>query len=113
MAVTWITSADVAAALGFTPAAAGDQTFLDDCTAAANEWARRRRLAAGYLDDTDSIVPDPAVKLGTVNYAAARYRARGAPEGFASYEDFASAAGTGSGFSEIKQLLGIPRPQVA
>lgn len=113
MAVTWITSGDVAAALGLTPATAADQAFLEECTAAANTWARRRRLAAGYVADTDATAPDDAAALGTVNYAVARYRARGAPEGYASYEDFAAAAGTGGGFSEIKQLLGIPRPQVA
>lgn len=109
VAVVWIVEADVVAALGFTPTGAPDAAYLTQCTDAANDWAFRRRAAAGYVDD-EATVPGPAVRLGTVQYAVARYRARGAAEGFASYEDYASAAGTGSGFSEIKQLLGIPRP---
>jgi len=110
--VTWIVEADVVAALGFQPTAAPDVAQLTAATAAANAWAFRRRASAGYVDE-EATAPDAAAKLGTTNYAVARYRARGAAEGYASYEDFAATAGTGSGFSEIKQLLGIPRPVIA
>ena len=110
MAVTWITVADVRAALGLAPSDVTDDAWLADCTAAANVVARRRRQAAGYLTDVDAAVPDDAVKQGTVLFAVARYRERGAVDGYASFDALASAAPTGGSWGTILKLWGTNRP---
>jgi len=80
--------------------------------AAANEWCYRRRVEANYHDDEDQ-VPDNAVKLGTILYAATLYRERGSVDSFASFEDMAAGQPQFGSMSRIKQLLGIGRPSVA
>ena len=80
--MTWTDVDRVARALG-DPAAAADE-YLADCVAAADDWARRKRLEAGYVD-TDP--PAAAVAKGTTLYAVALYRERGSSDSFASFED--------------------------
>jgi hypothetical protein len=89
-----------------------DDEWLVACTAAANAFARRRRQEAGYSSDVDESSPGPDVSNGTVLYAGALFRARGAAEGFAGFEDFAESApaSMGTGWTQVKRLLGIPRP---
>jgi hypothetical protein len=108
--ITWITTADVTEWLGIATATANDTAFLAKCVAAANVWCYRRRSESNYHDDVDA-VPDDAVKLGTILYAATLYRERGSVDSFASFDDMAASPQFGS-MTRIKQLLGIGRPSV-
>lgn len=110
--VTWINSAMVTEFLGIAAATANDTAYLATCVAAANEWCYRRRAESNYHDDEDQ-VPDNAVKLGTILYAATLYRERGSVDSFASFEDMAAGQPQFGSLSRIKQLLGIGRPSVA
>ena len=105
----WTTSEMVAAALG--PSVTADPAWLDQCVDAANAWAPRKRVEAGYVDDPD-VAPDAAAALGTTMYAVALYRERGAVDGYPSFEDLSSFAPTGGSMGQIKRLLGIGRGQV-
>ena len=107
---TWITSDDVTEWLGIAAATANDTAFIADCVSAANVFAYRRRVESGYHDDADA-VPDGAVKLGTVMYAATLYRERGSADSFASFDQFGGGVPFGS-LGRILQLLGVGRPQV-
>jgi hypothetical protein len=107
---TWITSADVTEWLGIAAATANDTVFIATCVAAANTYCYRVRHEAGYHDDSDS-VPENAVKLGTVMYAATLYRERGSVDSFASFDQMGGAVPFGT-MSRIKQLLGVGRPQI-
>ena len=109
--VTWITTADVTEWLGIASATANDTAFLAKCVAAANTWCYRRRLESNYHDNVDA-VPDDAVKLGTIMFAASLYRERGSVDSFASFDEMTAAGGTFGTMSRIKQLLGIGRPSV-
>lgn len=110
--VTWIADADVLAWLGITVATAGDAAFITVCTTAANQFCYRRRREAGYIDAT-SPAPSGDVKLGTIMYAGALYRARGSlGDAFAQFDGMGAApiiAMPGM----VRQLLGIDRPQIA
>jgi hypothetical protein len=108
--VTWIASGDVITWLGVEPANANDVEYLSSAVAASNAFCYRKRREAGYSDQT-SVVPDAAVKQGTILYAAMLYRERGAVDGFASFDSFNTAAPTLS-LSRVMQLLGCGRPQV-
>ena len=110
MAVTWITEADVRAALGLAPSDVTDDAWLSDSTRAANDMAWRRRQAAGYLTDVETTVPDAAVKQGTVLFAVARYRERGAPDGFASFDELGNPVPSGGTWGTILKLWGTNRP---
>lgn len=110
MAVSWITDADVRAALGLAPSDVTDDAWLTDCTTAANVVAFRRRQAAGYLTDVETTPPDDAVKLGTVLFAVSRYRERGAPDGFASFDPLGSPVPSGGTWGTILKLWGTNRP---
>jgi hypothetical protein len=101
---TWITSADVTEWLGISAATANDTAFIAKCVAASNTYCYRIRHEAGYHDDSDT-VPDSAVKMGTVMYAATLYRERG------SVDQMGGAVPFGT-MSRIKQLLGVGRPQI-
>ena len=107
---TWITNANVTEFLGIDVATANDTAFITSCVGAANVFAYRRRVEAGYHDDADA-APNDAVKLGTTLYAAALYRERGSVDSFASFDQFGGAAPFGS-MGRIMQLLGVNRPQV-
>ena len=108
---TWITSAQVEDWLGIGTASALDTAFLTQCAAASNAFCFQRRLESGYID-AKGTSPSDSVTLGTIAYAGFLYRQRGAVTDFASFDGL--PAGNSVGLSPmIKQLLGIPRPQVA
>ena len=108
---SWITSQNVLDVLGISPASANDTTFVATCTGAANAWAFRKRVEAGYHDSL-STSPSSAATLGTTFYAMSLYRQRGSVDSFASFESMAQGAPTAS-MGEIMRLLGINRSQVA
>lgn len=106
--VTWITSADVAEALGIPVT---DTGFLDRCTEAANAYAFRRRAEAGYVDSPD-VSPGPDASMGVTIYAVALYRERGAVDSFASFDAFQSGIVPAGTFAQVNRLLGVPRAAV-
>jgi hypothetical protein len=111
IATTWITAGQVEDWLGIGTASALDTTFLTQCAAASNAFCFQRRLESGYID-AKGTSPSDSVTLGTIAYAGFLYRQRGAVTDFASFDGL--PAGNSVGLSPmIKQLLGIPRPQVA
>ena len=111
IATTWITSSQVEDWLGIGTASALDTAFLTQCAAASNAFCFQRRLESGYID-AKGTSPSDSVTLGTIAYAGFLYRQRGAVTDFASFDGL--PAGNSVGLSPmIKQLLGIPRPQVA
>jgi hypothetical protein len=72
----WATVDDVKRALGLTPADVGDDAWLAQVTDAANAWATRRRVAAGYGDPSGA----PVLQLGGKwNYDAANLPGVGDP----------------------------------
>jgi hypothetical protein len=112
--VTWITTDDVGVALGMDTATAADDAYLAMCTDAANQFAYRRRGEFGYHDSL-SEPPGPDARLGTVLYAQALYRERGAVDGHASFAELgtypAAPFDTGA-MGQINKLLGVPRMAV-
>ena len=111
IACQWITAGQVEDWLGIGTASALDTTFLTQCAAAANAFCFQRRLESGYIDEK-ATSPSDSVTLGTIAYGGFLYRQRGAVTDFASFDGL--PAGNSVGLSPmIKQLLGIPRPQVA
>ena len=108
---TWVSATDVEDWLGIGTASALDTTFLTQCASASNAFCFQRRLESGYIDQK-ATSPSDAVTLGTIAYGGFLYRQRGAVTDFASFDGL--PAGNSVGLSPmIKQLLGIPRPQVA
>ena len=108
---TWVTAGQIEDWLGIGTASALDTTFLTQCAAAANAFCFQRRLESGYIDQK-ATSPSDSVTLGTIAYGGFLYRQRGAVTDFASFDGL--PAGNSVGLSPmIKQLLGIPRPQVA
>ena len=108
---TWTTSANVTEFLGIAAATANDNAYIATCVAAANAWAFRRRVEAGY-SDAPGTSPSSDVTLGTTLYAAALYRERGSIDSFQTYESMTSPL-QGMNMGRIHQLLGINRSQVA
>lgn len=108
---TWATAQNVLDWLGIATASANDTTFVTTCTAAANAWAFRKRVEAGYHDAL-ATSPTSAALLGTTMYAGSLYRQRGSVDSFASFESMGQSAPTAS-LGEIMRLLGINRSQVA
>lgn len=109
---TWITAANVSTYLDIPLTSANAATLLTQCAAAANAFAYRRRVEAGYLQDSLTTSPGGDVSLGTIMIGAAYFRQQG------SYTSLASFDGMGlppaNGISPmVMQLLGINRPQVA
>jgi hypothetical protein len=108
---TWVTAGQIEDWLGIGTASTLDTTFLTQCAAAANDFCFQRRLESGYID-AKATSPSNSVTLGTIAYGGFLYRQRGAVTDFASFDGL--PAGNSVGLSPmIKQLLGIPRPQVA
>jgi hypothetical protein len=108
---TWVTAQQVEDWLGIGTASALDTAFLTQCAAASNAFCFQRRLESGYIDQK-ATSPSDAVTLGVIGYAGFLYRQRGAVSDFSSFDGL--PAGNSVGLSPmIKQLLGIPRPQVA
>ena len=108
--VTWMDEDDVKEWLGISAATANDTAFITTCTNAANMYAFRVRVEAGYHDNP-TVAPTAAVKLGTIMYGATLYRERGSVDSFASFDQLGTATPFGS-MARIKQLLGVGRPQV-
>jgi len=108
---TWTTSANVTEFLGIAAATANDTAYIATCVAAANAWAFRKRVEAGYSDSA-STSPSSDVTLGVTLYAAALYRERGSIDSFQTFEAMTPAT-TGFNMGRIHQLLGINRSQVA
>ena len=108
---TWITATQIEDWLGIGTASALDAAFLTSCAAAANAFAFRRRVEAGYFDSATTS-PSGDVTLGTIMLGGAYYRARGSIDTFASFNEMGTAPVVGMS-PMIKQLLGIDRPQVA
>ena len=108
---TWITAQDLYDYLGIGVATQSDADYLTICAAAASQFCWRRRVESGYVDSLTT-VPSQDVKLGTIMYGSAMYRARGSVENFASFQDMGVSPVTGLN-GIIRQLLGIDRPQVA
>ena len=108
---TWTTSANVTEFLGIAAATANDTAYIATCVAAANAWAFRKRVEAGYTDAAGTS-PSSDVTLGVTLYAAALYRERGSIDSFQTFETMTPAT-TGFNMGRIHQLLGINRSQVA
>jgi len=108
---TWITSANVTEFLGIATATANDTAYIATCVSAANSYAFRKRVEAGYTDAASSS-PSADVTLGTTLYAAALYRERGSIDSFQTFETM-PIAGAGINMGRIHQLLGVNRSQVA
>ena len=108
---TWTTSGNVTEFLGIAAATANDTAYIATCVAAANAWAFRKRVEAGYTD-LATTSPSSDVTLGTTLYAAALYRERGSIDSFQTFEAMTPAT-TGFNMGRIHQLLGINRSQVA
>lgn len=109
---TWVTNANVTEYLGVSFTAADDTNYLTKCTAAANAFAYRRRLEAGYLTDELATSPGNDVTLGTIMIGAAYFRQRGAYSSLANFDGMGTVPPPGI-TPMIMQLLGINRPQVA
>jgi len=108
---TYINGPAVATYLGIDLAGVDETAFLTQCANAANNFIYLRRQEAGY---TDSLTTSPGtqVTLAVTMYAAAMYRQRGSVDQFASFDGMGNVPTTGLS-PIIKQLAGIPRPQVA
>jgi len=109
---TWITAQQIEDWLGIGTATAADTAFLTTCALAANSFAYRRRLEAGYRNESLTSVPNGSVSLGTIMYGGALYRQRGGVTDFATFDGLGTG-GTMGLSPMIKQLLGVDRPAVA
>lgn len=109
---TWIEGNDIEDYLGIPTVSAGDAAFLDQCAAAANQFAYRRRQEAGYLQDSLSVPPSADVTLAVVMIGAAYFRQRSSYATLASFDQLGAPPASGI-TPMIMQLLGVNRPQVA
>lgn len=109
---TWITGTQIEDYLGIPLTSADDAAFLTQCAAAANAFAYRRRVEAGYLEDSLTTSPGGDVTLGTIMIGAAYFRQRGSFNTIASFDGMGAPPASGV-TPMIMQLLGINRPQVA
>jgi hypothetical protein len=112
--VAWLTTSDVMVAAGLDPAAPIDVEWLEEVTAAAEDWAREQRRAAGYGDDPDPLAPAPSprVKAGTVLYALDAYRSRGTYGGAAAFDGLGAVDLPAPVYAKVLGYLGIPRATV-
>ena len=110
---TWIDDDDIEDYLGIPLTSAGDAALLVKCAAAANQFAYRRRIEAGYLTDELHTSPGADVTLGTIMIGAAYFRQRGSYNQIAAFDGMGSIAPPQGLSPMVMQLLGINRPQVA
>lgn len=108
---SWTTSANVTEFLGIATATANDTAYIATCVAAANAWAFRKRVEAGYTD-SPTTSPSSDCTLGVTLFASALYRERGSVDSFQTFEVMTPST-TGFNMGRIHQLLGINRSQVA
>jgi hypothetical protein len=110
---TWVTASDVMAYLGITIAnPSNDYTLLTQSVSAGNQYCYRKRQESGYLDSLTTS-PGGDATLGTLMYCAALWRSRGSIEATYATFDGMGTAPQQSLTPIVKQLLAIPRPQVA
>ena len=109
---TWVTAQQIQDYLGLTTVSAGDSAFLTQCAAAANAFAYRRRVEAGYFQESLSTSPSGDVTLAVIMIGAAYFRQRSSYSTLASFEQLGSPPPNGV-TPMIMQLLGVNRPQVA
>lgn len=109
---TWVTGPQIEDYLGIPLVDAGTTAFLVQCAAAANAFAYRRRVEAGYLQDSLTTSPGGDVTLATLMIGAAYYRQRSSYNTLASFDGMGAPPATGV-TPMIMQLLGVNRPQVA
>ena len=109
---TWITNTEIATYLDIPLTSSNAATLLVQCAAAANAFAYRRRVEAGYLEDSLTTVPSGDVKLGTLMIGAAYFRQQGSYTALASFDGMGVPPANGI-TPMVMQLLGINRPQVA
>ena len=109
---TWISSSDISTYLQIPLTSAGANTLLTQCASAANNFAYRRRLEAGYVTDELHTSPGGDVTLGTIMIGAAYFRQQGSFTSLASFDGMGAPPSTGLS-PMVMQLLGINRPQVA
>jgi hypothetical protein len=110
---TWVSAAEVMTYLGITIVnPSDDYTLLTQSVSAGNQFCYRRRQESGY---TDSLTTSPGgdATLGTLMYCAALWRSRGSIENTYATFDGMGTATQQSLTPIVKQLLAIPRPQVA
>lgn len=107
--VTWIDEDDAQEFLG-TVDDPDELTFLGSCVGAANDWAFRRREAAGYTDNPTA-VPNRSVRYGVILFAAGLFREKGSLDSFQSFEAMPTPSPTGS-MGQIMRLLGIGRARI-
>ena len=110
---TWVSAAEVMTYLGITIAnPSDDYSLLTQSVSAGNQFCYRRRQDSGY---SDSITTSPGgdATLGTLMYCAALWRSRGSIENTYATFDGMGTATQQSLTPIVKQLLAIPRPQVA
>lgn len=109
---TWVDDETVALFLGFdlADASTSDADYLSLCVEAANEWAFHRRAAAGYTDSR-IVIPNPAVKQGTILYAGHLFREKGSVDSFQSYQELTVSPVGGMG--QVMRLLGLSKAVVA
>jgi hypothetical protein len=109
---TWITGTNISDYLQIPLTSAGAAALLTQCAAAANAFAYRRRVEAGYLEDSLTTSPGGDVTLGTIMIGAAYFRQQGSFTTLASFDGMGAPPSTGLS-PMVMQLLGINRPQVA
>ena len=110
---TWVSAAEVMTYLGITIAnPSDDYTLLTQSVSAGNQFCYRRRQESGYTDSLN-VSPGGDATLGTLMYCAALWRSRGSIENTYATFDGMGTATQQSLTPIVKQLLAIPRPQVA
>jgi len=109
---TWITNTQIANYLDIPLTSTNAAALLVQCAAAANAFAFRRRVEAGYGQDSLTTSPGGDVTLGTIMIGAAYFRQQGSYTALASFDGMGTPPANGI-TPMVLQLLGINRPQVA
>jgi hypothetical protein len=109
---TWINASAISTYLDIPLTSTNAGTLLTQCAAAANSFAFRRRVEAGYLQDSLTTSPSADVTLGTIMIGAAYFRQQGSYTALASFDGMGVPPANGI-TPMVLQLLGINRPQVA
>jgi hypothetical protein len=109
---TWITNTQIANYLDIPLTSTNAAALLVQCAAAANAFAFRRRVEAGYGQDSLTTSPGGDVTLGTIMIGAAYFRQQGSYTALASFDGMGVPPANGI-TPMVLQLLGINRPQVA
>ena len=111
LGVSWADVTELEEFLGY-DATGADQTYLENCLAAAQDRCWQFRARAGY-EDHPNVSPGHDCTRAVVLYAAQLVRQRGAIDGYSSFEQQSFGATPGQSLGTILQLLGCKRPQVA